>query len=58
MMKQFWYYIPFIIYRYGTDCVQPYFPSQIVFSPDNGVTTIAVDEVNQRAYKSINWGVV
>ncbi len=55
MMKILWYLISFILYHYGTDCVQPYFPSQIVFSPDNGVTTIAVDEINQRAYKSIDW---
>ena len=33
-------------------CIQPYFPSQIVFSPDNGRTTFAIDQVNQRAYKS------
>jgi hypothetical protein len=29
---------------------QPYFPSQMVFSPDKGKTTIAIDEINQRAY--------
>ena len=34
-------------------CAQPNFPTQVVFSPDNGVTTIAVDEINQRAYESI-----
>ncbi len=32
---------------------QPYFPPQIIFSPNNGVTTIAVDEINQRAYQTI-----
>jgi hypothetical protein len=31
-------------------CAQPYFPSQIVFSLDDGTTTIAIDEINQRAY--------
>ncbi|CAF4837272.1 unnamed protein product, partial [Rotaria sp. Silwood2] len=31
-------------------CLQPYFPSQIVFSPDDSKTTIAIDEINQRAY--------
>ena len=33
-----------------SDCAQPHFPSQIVFSPDSGVTTYAIDEKNQRAY--------
>jgi hypothetical protein len=32
---------------------QPYFPPQILFSPNNGITTIAVDEINQRAYQTI-----
>ncbi|CAF3696117.1 unnamed protein product, partial [Rotaria sp. Silwood1] len=35
-------------------CTQPYFPPQIVFSPDNGQIIIAIDEINQRAYKAIN----
>ncbi|UJR32446.1 hypothetical protein I4U23_019908 [Adineta vaga] len=42
-----------VLYYSLVESAQPYFPSQIVFSPDNGVTTIAVDEINQRAYKSI-----
>ncbi|CAF4256092.1 unnamed protein product, partial [Rotaria sordida] len=29
---------------------QPFFPPQIVFSPDDGQTIIAIDEINQRAY--------
>ena len=32
------------------ECAQPYFPPQIVFSPDNDVTIFAIDEINQRAY--------
>jgi hypothetical protein len=35
--------------------VQPYFPRQIVFSPDNGTTIFAIDEINQRAYKILNY---
>ena len=33
--------------------VQPYFPPQIVFTPDNGQSIYAIDEINQRAYRSI-----
>ncbi|CAF1371237.1 unnamed protein product [Rotaria sordida] len=36
--------------NYLGQSVQPYFPSQIVFPPDDGTTTIAIDEINQRAY--------
>ncbi|CAF4703128.1 unnamed protein product [Rotaria sp. Silwood1] len=45
-----------IIYVKGLKrlCTQPYFPPQIVFSPDNGQIIIAIDEINQRAYKAIN----
>ncbi|CAF4289827.1 unnamed protein product, partial [Didymodactylos carnosus] len=32
------------------ECVQSYFPSQIVFSPDNGQTIFAIDEMNQQPY--------
>jgi hypothetical protein len=53
MMKIYLCLISFILLHYLGDYAQPYFPSQIVFSPDNGVTVIAVDEINQRAYKSI-----
>ncbi len=53
MTKIYLCLISFILLNYLCDSAQPYFPSQIVFSPDNGVTTIAVDEINQRAYKSI-----
>ena len=40
------------VLRVGS-CTQPYFPPQIVFSPNDGVTTIVVDEINQRAYQTI-----
>ncbi len=37
-------------------CAQLYFPPQIVFSPDNGQTISAIDEINQRAYTKIKYG--
>ncbi|CAF1098219.1 unnamed protein product [Adineta steineri] len=37
-------------------CAQPYFPAQIVFSPNNGQTIFAIDEINQRASKTIDYG--
>lgn len=37
--------------------IQPYFPEQIVFSPDDGRTIYAIDEVNQKAFTSIKYGV-
>ena len=44
----------FVIYLFVlfvfVDCEQPYFPKQIVFTPDQNRTLIAIDEVNQRAY--------
>ena len=52
-MKIALYLISFILCYHASDCVQPYFPSQIVFSPDNGLTTIAIDEINQRAYQKV-----
>jgi hypothetical protein len=53
MMKIHLYLISFILWYYPGECAQPYFPPQIVFSPDNGATTFAIDEINQRAYKSV-----
>ena len=53
MMKIYLHLISFILWCYFVECVQPYFPSQIVFSPDDGKTTIAIDEINQRAYKTL-----
>jgi hypothetical protein len=52
-MKINLYLISFILYYYEAQCAQPYFPPQIVFSLDNDRTTIAVDEINQRAYWTI-----
>ncbi|CAF2249276.1 unnamed protein product [Rotaria magnacalcarata] len=52
-MKILLFLISFILHCRVSKCVQPYFPSQIVFSPDNGVTTLAIDEINQRAYQKI-----
>lgn len=34
--------------------IQPYFPQQVVFSPDNNRTIIAIDVINQRAYLQVN----
>ena len=38
---------------YHAHCVQPNFPSQIVFTVNNGQRLYAIDEVNQRAFVSI-----
>ncbi|CAF4049898.1 unnamed protein product, partial [Rotaria sordida] len=35
---------------------QPYFPPQIVFSPNDGQTLYAIDEINQRAYTILHYG--
>lgn len=43
----------FILLNCLSECIQPNFPDQIVFSPDNGVTTIAIDKPNERAYNLI-----
>ncbi|CAF5016709.1 unnamed protein product, partial [Rotaria sp. Silwood1] len=40
----------------GECAPQPFFPPQIVFSPNDGRTIIAIDEVNQRAYQSLQYG--
>jgi hypothetical protein len=55
-MKIYLYLISFVLCYYLEDCAQPYFPPQIVFSPDNGTTIYAIDEINQRAYKKIPLG--
>lgn len=36
--------------------IQPYFPSQITFSPDNGQTVLAIDEINQQAFQVLRYG--
>ncbi|CAF4729288.1 unnamed protein product, partial [Rotaria sp. Silwood2] len=53
MMKMYLYLTSFILWYYTGDCTQPYLPPQIVFSPNNGLTTIAIDEINQRAYQKV-----
>ena len=45
--------ILFCFCYYNAHCVQPYFPSQVVFTVDNGQRLYAIDEVNQRAFVSI-----
>ena len=45
-----------MLFDFLVECTQPYFPSQIVFSPDNGQTIYAIDEINQRAYTSFKYG--
>ncbi|CAF1230003.1 unnamed protein product [Rotaria sordida] len=50
MMKTYLYLISFILFYYYGECAQPYFPPQILFFADN--TLYAIDEINQRAYKS------
>ncbi|CAF4232241.1 unnamed protein product, partial [Adineta steineri] len=36
-------------------CAQPYFPAQIVFSPNYGHTIFAIDKIYQRASKTIDY---
>ncbi len=56
MMKIYLYLLSFILSSYpGESAVQPFFPPQIVFSPDDGKTIYAIDEINQRAYKTLNY---
>lgn len=43
-MKLYLYLVSFIFSHHIGKCVQPYFPSQIVFSPNNG-------EISQRVYQ-------
>jgi hypothetical protein len=54
-MKILLYLISFIIWHYKVYCDQPYFPRQIVFSLGNNTTILAIDEINQRAYQSIQY---
>ncbi|CAF1436065.1 unnamed protein product [Didymodactylos carnosus] len=51
-MKIYLYLLLFILCYYIKECTsaQPYFPSQILFFAGN--TLYAIDEINQRAYKS------
>jgi hypothetical protein len=56
MMKVYLYLFTFLLCYYFTENAQPYFPSQIVFTLDNGIRTYAIDEENQRAYSSFKYG--
>jgi hypothetical protein len=49
-MKIYLYLISFVLYYYNGQTAQPYFPPQIVFSPDDDEIIVAIDEINQRAY--------
>ncbi|CAF1429433.1 unnamed protein product [Adineta ricciae] len=42
------------LWSYFGDCTQPYFPRQVVFSSDGGLI-VAIDEINQRAYQTLNY---
>ncbi|CAF3412796.1 unnamed protein product [Rotaria socialis] len=55
-MKIFFCLLSFITCHYLGESHQPYFPSQIVFSPDSGRTVIAIDEINQKAFKTSAYG--
>jgi hypothetical protein len=55
-MKIYLYLISFFLLNSLAKCAQPFFPTQIIFSPDNGTTIFAIDELNQRAYKSVGDG--
>jgi hypothetical protein len=56
-MKIYLYFISFILWYYAVETAQPYFPPQIVFSPDEGLTIYAIDEINQRAFGNFTFGV-
>jgi hypothetical protein len=53
MMRIYLSFIFLISLNSFGECIQPYFPPQIVFSPNDGQTIYAIDEFNQRAYKTI-----
>ena len=40
----------------GCFTIQPYFPPQIVFSPNDGQQIYAIDEINQRAFTTDTFG--
>ncbi|CAF1330662.1 unnamed protein product [Rotaria sordida] len=44
----------FVLSNHLGQASQPYFPPQLVFSPDNNKTIIAIDEINQRAYLKLD----
>ncbi|CAF1441461.1 unnamed protein product [Adineta ricciae] len=53
-MKIFVCFLIFIFAQQFVNSVQPYFPKQVIFSPDNNQTIIAIDGINQRAYLKLN----
>jgi hypothetical protein len=55
-MTIYLYLLAFILFSHSGETAQPFFPPQIVFSPDNSRTIIAIDEVNQQAYKTLSYG--
>ncbi|CAF1484041.1 unnamed protein product [Rotaria sp. Silwood1] len=50
--RVFLYFLLFNLWNLNVECVQPYFPPQVTFTREEGVTTdlFAIDEINQRAY--------
>jgi hypothetical protein len=56
-MKNLLCLLLFILLNSLVSSIQPYFPSQIVFSDDNGQSIYAIDEINQRAYRTLPYGV-
>ncbi len=56
MAQIYLYLLSFILFNSLVECTQPYFPPQIVFSPDDGQTIYAIDEINQRASKTLKYG--
>jgi hypothetical protein len=56
MIKIYFYLISLFLCYYLAASTQPYFPAQITFSPDNNQTIYAIDEINQRAYKTLAYG--
>jgi hypothetical protein len=55
-MKIFLCLISFILFIYLTTSTQPNFPSQISFSYNDDQVFYAIDQINQRAYKTVHFG--
>ncbi len=51
-MHPFIQIILLVLCYYQAHCVPPYFPTQVVFTVDNGQRLYAIDQVNQRAFLS------
>ena len=54
-MKVLLFLTLFILSSHLRRCKQPYFPSQIVFSPDNSRTLNRIDEISQRTYQTMRY---